>query len=66
MLAGERGPRRDVVLLNAAAALFAAGAAPDLGSGVALAAAVIDDGRAEGRLRALRAWTDAAAGGRAG
>ena len=39
VLAGEPGPRRDVVLLNAAAALVVAGAAEDLREGVRLAAA---------------------------
>jgi anthranilate phosphoribosyltransferase len=57
VLRGERGPRRDVVCLNAAAALVAAGAAPDLRAGVLLAQAAIDDGRAVGRLQALRAFT---------
>ena len=45
VLAGtERGPRRDVVLLNAGAALVAAGRAADLAAGVAQAAAVLDCG----------------------
>ncbi|RME78495.1 MAG: bifunctional anthranilate synthase component II/anthranilate phosphoribosyltransferase [Chloroflexi bacterium] len=42
----ERGPRRDVVLLNAAAALIAAGKAEDFETGVALAAESIDSGAA--------------------
>ncbi len=46
ILEGEGGPRRDVVLLNAAAALCLVGRGEDLRSGVALAAAAIDDGRA--------------------
>jgi anthranilate phosphoribosyltransferase len=46
ILEGEGGPRRDVVLLNAAAALCLVGRAEHLRSGVALAAAAIDDGRA--------------------
>lgn len=46
ILAGASGPRRDVVLLNASAALVLAGRAADLREGVALAAAAIDDGRA--------------------
>jgi anthranilate phosphoribosyltransferase len=46
ILGGEGGPRRDVVLLNAAAALEVAGAAARLEDGLALAAASIDDGRA--------------------
>ena len=54
ILAGEdRGPRRDVVLLNAAAALVAGGAAADLGQGVQFAAESIDGGAALGRLQAL-------------
>jgi anthranilate phosphoribosyltransferase len=51
VLAGtDRGPRRDVVLLNAAAALVAGGAAADLEDGVVRAAESIDSGAA---LRAL-------------
>jgi len=45
-LAGEKGPLRDVVLLNAAAALIVAGRAADLPEGVAIAADTIDSGRA--------------------
>jgi anthranilate phosphoribosyltransferase len=44
IFAGERGPRRDVVLLNAAAVLVTAGLAPDIASGIALAAQAIDTG----------------------
>ena len=46
VLGGARGPRRDVVLLNAAAALVVSKRAADVGEGVAAAAAAIDDGRA--------------------
>jgi anthranilate phosphoribosyltransferase len=46
VLAGEHGAQRDVVVLNAAAGLVAAGKAEDLSQGVTTAAAVIDDGRA--------------------
>src|SRR2546426_166747 len=46
ILSGELGPRRDVVLLNAAAAIEVAGAAASLKDAMALAAAVIDDGTA--------------------
>jgi len=46
VLAGERGPARDVVCLNAAAALVVAEAAPDLRTGVAQAARALDDGGA--------------------
>lgn len=53
VLAGETGPRRDVVLANAAAALVAGGKAADLPAGVAVAADVIDSGRAMAKLEAL-------------
>src|SRR5467141_4663088 len=46
VLDGARGPRRDVVLLNAAAALRAAGLARDWKEGLGLAAKAIDSGRA--------------------
>jgi anthranilate phosphoribosyltransferase len=53
VLDGEQGPRRDVVLLNAAAALLAAGAVEDLAAGVAKAAEVIDSGAAKVKLEEL-------------
>jgi anthranilate phosphoribosyltransferase len=46
VLAGADGPRRDVVLLNAAAALRAAGRAKDWRDGIGAAAEAIDSGRA--------------------
>ena len=46
VLAGEHGPKRDMVVLNAAAGLVVAGIADDLAEGVDAAAAAIDDGRA--------------------
>lgn len=46
VLAGESGPLRDVVVLNAAAGLVVAGIAEDLAEGVEAAGAAIDDGRA--------------------
>jgi anthranilate phosphoribosyltransferase len=54
VLAGEQGPRRDVVLLNAGAALLAAGRARTLRAGIALAAQTIDSGRARVLLAQLR------------
>jgi len=54
VLAGVPGPRRDVVLLNAAAALVVAGRAASLRDGVEQAAAAIDDGRARAQLDRLR------------
>jgi len=54
ILAGEeRGPKRDIVLLNAGAALFVAGAAETIADGVRLAAETIDSGAAE---RAMQAY----------
>jgi len=46
IFAGEKGPRRDVVLLNAAAVLVVAGLAKTMTDGVKLAAAAIDSGAA--------------------
>ena len=53
LLAGQTGPYRDIVLLNAAAALVVADRAPDLKAGVSLAAAAIDDGKAAQALAHL-------------
>jgi anthranilate phosphoribosyltransferase len=50
VLAGEAGPRRDVVLLNAAAALEVAGRAGDIAEGLRVAADAIDSGAAAGTL----------------
>ena len=60
VLAGEPGPPRDVVLLNAGAALEVAGAAADLAEGIGLAAASIDEGRA---AAALERWIAISNGG---
>ncbi len=54
VLTGIPGPRRDVVLLNAAAVLVAAGLAGDLRQGVALGAEAIDSGEAAATLERLR------------
>ena len=54
VLAGQPGPRRDVVLLNAAAALVVAGRAADLREGVRVAAEAVDDGRAARLLARVR------------
>ena len=53
VLDGVPGPRRDIVLLNAAAALVAADRARSLREGIALAAESIDSGRARAALDAL-------------
>ncbi|MFC3078033.1 anthranilate phosphoribosyltransferase [Phenylobacterium terrae] len=59
LLAGSKGPYRDVVLLNTAAALLISDRVETLREGVELAAAVIDDGRAQGALDKLTAATHA-------
>lgn len=53
ILNGEPGPRRDVVLLNAAAALTAAGQSTDFAGGIQLAAKALDSGAAHEKLEAL-------------
>jgi anthranilate phosphoribosyltransferase len=53
ILAGDRGPMRDIVVVNSAAALVVAGAAGDWMEGVALAAKSIDSGAARGKAEAL-------------
>ena len=54
VITGTPGARRDIVLLNAAAALVAAGLAGDLKGGVALGAEAIDSGQAAATLAKLR------------
>ncbi len=60
LLRGMRGPKRDVMLLNAAAALMVGGLARDLESGLVMAEQSVDGGAAYGKLSALRAFTAAA------
>ncbi len=59
VLGGEKGPFRDIVLLNAGAALFVAGKAADLNDGVRLAGEAIDNGNAHSALEKLIAITAA-------
>jgi anthranilate phosphoribosyltransferase len=54
IFSGERGPRRDIVLLNAAAVLVASDLAPTLIEGVAKAAQAIDTGAVKALLANLR------------
>lgn len=56
ILGGARGPRRDIVIVNAAAALVAAGKACGFREGAALAADSIDSGAARAKLEALAAF----------
>ena len=53
VLAGEKGPRRDIVVLNAAAGLVAADRASDMREGLAIAGEAIDSGAAEACLARL-------------
>jgi anthranilate phosphoribosyltransferase len=55
VLSGQQGAPRDAVLVNAAAALVAGGAAQDLAEGVRVAADAIDRGAARHKLERLRA-----------
>ena len=66
ILRGAGGPRRDVVCLNAAAALVAGGRARDLAEGLELARRSIDGGAALERLEALRRFTTREGEGAAG
>lgn len=61
VLGGDHGPRRDIVLLNAAAALWAAEATGGLKEGLVIAAQSIDSGAARGKLEALISATREAA-----
>jgi anthranilate phosphoribosyltransferase len=58
VLAGERGPMRDIALLNAAAGLIVADRATDLREGVAIAADALDSGKAAEVLNRLIAETN--------
>ncbi len=54
ILAGERGPKRDLVVLNAAAALFVGGKVSDLVQGVELAQHSLDSGEAQKKLEQMQ------------
>ena len=53
VLSGEHGPKRDIVLLNAAAAITAGNQADSLAEGLVIAQESIDSGRASSKLNAL-------------
>ena len=57
ILAGERGPGRDIVLVNAAAALVAAGTVDTFLEGVAVAVVSVDSGAARAKVEALARFT---------
>jgi len=58
ILKGRTGTRRDIVLLNAAAGLFASGQAADFSEGIKHAADAIDSGAAFEKLKQLRTFTN--------
>ncbi|HEY2645991.1 MAG TPA: anthranilate phosphoribosyltransferase [Candidatus Acidoferrales bacterium] len=58
VLSGEDGPRRDIVIANAAAAIVASGRAADFLEGAQLAAASIESGKAGEKLEALIVFTN--------
>jgi anthranilate phosphoribosyltransferase len=60
ILAGEPGPPRDLAVLNAGAAIYAAGRADSIAAGVGIAQAAVDDGAAARTLDAFVALTHAA------
>jgi len=57
ILKGEKGPKRDVVLLNSSAALVASGVAEDFPEGIKAAEKSIDEGAAQEKLEALIKFT---------
>jgi anthranilate phosphoribosyltransferase len=63
VLAGEKSPYRDIVLMNSAAALLVAGKAASLAEGVVAAALSIDSGKAEQALERLVRVSNREAGG---
>lgn len=58
ILAGQRGPRRDVAVVNAAGALMAAGVSESFPDGIRMAEASIDEGAAASKLEALVRFTN--------
>jgi anthranilate phosphoribosyltransferase len=54
LFSGERGPKRDMLLLNAAAALYVAGKALSIKDGLGIASKLIDDGSVKGKLEEYR------------
>ncbi len=63
VLSGKKSPRRDVVVLNSAAALVAAGRANHLAEGIPLAVQSIDSGAAAAKLAALASFSKQVVGG---
>lgn len=65
VLDGERGPARDAAVINAAAALYAAGRAPSLQGGARMAREILDSRAAQETLERLRAVSQRARAGEA-
>jgi anthranilate phosphoribosyltransferase len=61
ILTGEAGAPRDIVLLNAGASLFIAGAVTSVADGIAMAARALDDGSAAARLEKMAATSQSVA-----
>ncbi|MNF15181.1 Anthranilate phosphoribosyltransferase [compost metagenome] len=59
VLQGTKGPARDIVCLNAGAALYAANVVPSIAAGLARAQQVIDSGAALAKLQQLVAKSQA-------
>ena len=59
ILKGDKGPKRNIVLLNAGAALVVANQAKDIKEGIHLAGRAIDSGAAEDKLQQLVQYTNA-------
>lgn len=60
VFAGNPGPARDIVLLNAGAAIYVSGLASDLAAGIRQAAQSIDTGAAQSKLQQLKTLSQAA------
>ncbi len=58
ILKGEKGPKRDIVVVNSGFALIAAGKCSNFAEGITMAEAAIDDGRAMRKLEALVRFTN--------
>lgn len=58
ILAGEKGPKRDITVVNAAAALIAAGVAGDFPEAIRAAESALDEGKAAAKLEALVRFTN--------
>ncbi len=61
VLSGEKGARRNIVLVNAAAAIYVAKLADDLTEGLSIAEKMLDSGLAAAKLEELREFMEAAA-----